>query len=41
MQEWIIDNYKWLFSGAGVFILSLVITILFKKRRNRNAQKKH
>lgn len=29
-MQWIIDNKEWLFSGAGVFILSLVITYYMK-----------
>lgn len=38
MQEWILNNYNWLFSGIGVFTLGLIINFLFKKRRNHISQ---
>jgi membrane protein implicated in regulation of membrane protease activity len=39
-MNWILANKEWLFSGIGVFILSLVISILFKKfRMNKQVQK--
>jgi len=30
-MEWIINNKEWIFSGIGVFIISLLLTKLFKK----------
>lgn len=31
-MQWIIDNKEWIFSGAGIFILSVVIGIFVKKQ---------
>lgn len=37
MIEWIINNKEWIFSGAGIFILSILIT-LFSKNKAKNNQ---
>ena len=37
---WITDNKEWLFSGAGIFILGLIITFfswLFRKKQKSDA----
>jgi hypothetical protein len=31
--EWVIDNKKWLFSGAGIFVFSWIVSLIFKKKR--------
>lgn len=33
-MEWIINNKEWFFSGAGIFIISLVVGFFIKKRRS-------
>lgn len=35
-MQWIIENKEWVFSGAGVFALSLLVALFFK---NRNSTK--
>ena len=30
-MQWIIDNKEWVFSGVGVFVLSLAVTLFLKK----------
>ena len=39
-MQWIIDNKEWVFSGAGVFLLSLVITLFIKKGKSTNQTQK-
>lgn len=34
MIEWILDNLNWIFSGIGVFVLSLLL-LLFKRKKGR------
>lgn len=34
-MEWIITNKDWIFSGAGVFIISLIIGLFSKKAISR------
>lgn len=36
-MQWIIDNKEWIFSGIGVFIISLIIG-LFMKRDSSSKQ---
>lgn len=36
-MNWIIDNKEWLFSGLGIFLITLIIGI-FKKRGSSNSQ---
>lgn len=31
-MQWLINNREWVFSGIGVFILTLIISFLFKKK---------
>lgn len=39
-MQWIIDNKEWLFSGAGIFIITIVISIFTSKKRSvKQAQK--
>lgn len=34
-MEWIISNKDWIFSGAGIFIISLIIGLFTKKAISR------
>ena len=39
-MNWIIENKEWIFSGAGIFALSLIIKYLWNKRKiNKQVQK--
>jgi len=39
-MEWFLENREWIFSGIGVFILSLLLGILIKnKYTNKIVQK--
>jgi len=39
-MQWFIDNKEWFFSGAGIFIISAIGSILFKnKAANKQVQK--
>ena len=38
-MECIINNKEWVFSGIGVFILGLIVTLLTKKNSNKISQK--
>ena len=47
MQDWIIQNKAWLFSGAGILvvttifsIISIIITLILKSRSAKKARKK-
>ena len=31
-MEWILDNKEWIFSGIGVFILSLIIGVVARRK---------
>jgi uncharacterized membrane protein YczE len=31
-MKWVIDNKEWIFSGIGIFVLSLIISIYVKKK---------
>lgn len=31
-MQWIIDNKEWLFSGAGIFLMSIIIGLFVKKQ---------
>ena len=33
-MHWLIDNKEWLFSGIGVFIISIIL-LFFKRRKKR------
>ncbi len=33
-MEWLIENREWVFSGFGVFILSIIINLIFNKYKN-------
>jgi len=37
-MDWLINNYQWIFSGIGIFIIGLVFAI-FKKRNNTRIEK--
>jgi hypothetical protein len=39
-MQWIIDNKEWVFSGVGVFVLSLVITFFIKKGKSTKQTQK-
>ena len=38
MVDLIKNNYDWIFSGAGVFLISILVGYLFKKRKNKISQ---
>jgi hypothetical protein len=38
-MEWIINNKEWIFSGAGVAIISLIIGLLLKNKSTKMKQK--
>lgn len=31
-MQWIIDNKEWVFSGAGIFIISIIVGVFIKKQ---------
>ena len=31
-MQWIIDNKDWIFSGAGIFIISIVVGVIVKNK---------
>lgn len=42
MMEWIISNKEWVFSGIGVFVLSLIMAfITWLYSRNKQQNKNH
>ncbi len=32
-MQWVIDNKEWLFSGVGIFVITVVISIFTSKKR--------
>lgn len=32
-MQWMIDNKEWLFSGVGVFAITVIISIITSKKR--------
>lgn len=32
-MEWVIQNKEWLFSGLGVFIIGIIISMIAKKKK--------
>lgn len=38
-MEWIINNKEWIFSGIGLFIISLAINFFAKKKKAKQIQK--
>jgi len=36
MIDFITKNYQWIFSGIGVMVISVIITLLTKKRSIKN-----
>lgn len=39
-MQWIIDNKEWVFSGAGIFLLSLFISLFMKNKKSINQKQK-
>lgn len=37
-MEWIIANKEWIFSGIGVFIIGLVISLLRKNQKKKTVK---
>lgn len=35
-MKWIIENVKWIFSGIGVAILSVLIGLFYKSKTNKS-----
>lgn len=33
-MEWIVENKEWIFSGVGIFFITLLLSIFFKNRSN-------
>jgi hypothetical protein len=31
-MQWVIDNKEWLFSGVGIFVITLLISIFTRKK---------
>jgi hypothetical protein len=32
-MQWMIDNKEWLFSGAGIFFITILISVFASKKR--------
>lgn len=43
MIEWINNNKEWVFSGVGLFVLTLIATIIkfLKNRKNQKKEKRN
>lgn len=39
MIDWIIENKEWVFSGIGVFVISIVLALMTKKNGKKQIQK--
>jgi hypothetical protein len=39
-MQWLIDNKEWVFSGIGVFVLSLFLQFLFNKKESKSIKQK-
>jgi len=39
MQEFIIENYQWVFSGIGVFLISIIFTVFLRSKSNSTSGK--
>jgi predicted tellurium resistance membrane protein TerC len=39
-MEWIIANKEWIFSGIGVFIIGVVISLLRKNQKKKTVKMK-
>ena len=39
-MEWILENKEWIFSGIGVFIIGLIITLFTRKRKSKSIKMK-
>ena len=39
-MEWIIANKEWIFSGIGVFIIGIVISLVRKKQKKKSIKMK-
>lgn len=39
-MQWIIDNKEWLFSGAGIFIITTIIALAIKKKPSSKQSQK-
>lgn len=38
-MHWILQNKEWLFSGAGIFIITLIFTFLQKRKKAEKKMK--
>lgn len=36
--EWIIENKEWFFSGIGVFILGLILSLVYSRKKSSISQ---
>lgn len=39
-MQWIIDNKEWVFSGIGVFVISLIAAVIFKGKKTASQTQK-
>lgn len=39
MLEWILQNKEWIFSGVGLFVISTIVTLIFKTSNKKQIQK--
>ena len=39
-MEWIIENKEWVFSGIGVFIIGLIISVFTKNGKRKSTKMK-
>jgi len=38
-MDWLSNNYTWIFSGIGVFIISIIIGVFIKRNKYTQSQK--
>lgn len=36
MIEWIIDNKNWIFSGIGVFVMTIVVNSFLRRKKEKD-----
>lgn len=37
-MNWLSNNYSWIFSGIGVFVISIIIGLFIKRRKKKFTQ---
>ena len=38
-MQWILDNKEWLFSGLGIVVITIAISLFSKKDKSKQTQK--